>query len=91
MARLGEEGEWQQVVECDQNRVKLLETCLGGGVPETEKPYAVKMLQEIQSLNDQLVEKARKERSEVAEQFKLFNSQKDASAAYGACQNLSEE
>lgn len=89
MAALAEQDDWEGITLLDQQRLSLLKQCLDQGAPETERPFTLEMLSQIQALQDTLSAHATERRREIEQALHLLHRRQEASIAYESCQHSS--
>jgi hypothetical protein len=82
MTAEAERGDWERVTRLDQQRLALLKECLDQGTMETERPFALEVLRQIQALQNALTDQATDRRREIEQALRLLHRRQEASAAY---------
>lgn len=86
MLQLAEASDWEQVNRLDDERRHLLELGLVGQASEADRPRARGILEQIERLNGQTLDRLSQGKAELFDSIQLFRHRQDAALAYMACE-----
>jgi len=82
MLSLAEDGEWEQVVECELERREDLAKCFSDAHPAADAELIAEAMAALLHLNEELMSKLKIARTQVLEQSREFTRQRSAVGSY---------
>lgn len=82
MLECARSGEWEQLVQLEQQRRTLVEQVFPLEDPQEDVPFVIKQMEQVKKLDQELLELVAEGRAEAAELLNKLSSGRSAIAAY---------